>query len=614
MATMMTNPSGSTSALGAIAGLVATLVAGCSQCSDGPRVPFALGRATSAPPKVQSPSGDEAASLRRGVVQVLDPGRRTTSIAGAEVTSLEGDLRAVGAFPRADSTHFVTVARADSSVVLSSAYEAARAARGDWVRRARLPLPESCELAAASLRRLTDDWVLSTTDVACAGGPAEGYSQLWIVGLGDSAQPRLSFRVLGPQSPQDPGLTLSVQVVDRDVDDHLDVLVRVGLADGAPAEMWADLVWLNRSSGLVLGRSEPSQQLRTYAAQAEEQLSERPGAAARSARGIRALFDALCGLSDRPRLALETTLGAPCSAMPFAQATGLLAISALREGDVERGLALMYELETRSMELPISLKDALERSVHSIAVADVVSAVGPSMPPALDSGHGEGLSLLGFIDEQTLLLRSASPLLYRVEDRRAYPAAPVKAERRIISSSGQQYVSSVEHSCTGVAIRTQQSSIGGHVSTLPLFAHSAAFARECAASRFSRSAYPPVRVLGWAPQGLVVLSVLRPWVLPTDRSHRPAGDPFAVSNGSNMPVPLQAGFVAPDGSAVVMPTRWGLIVRNATDAQLWEPPAPHNMGLTHRTQAAVATGAKRLAYVHRGQVILLQRGEPSKTP
>ena len=442
---------------------------------------------------------------------------------------------------------------------------------------------------------------------------AAAHTQHFVFSLGTS--PRVVLRVAadwqeaeGPVSPE-----LSIAGADVDNDQLGDVQVGLSVKDAKPDTPKLTLVWLNRPTGLARERQEPEAALLAQWEAAQRLLDKKPQEALTRATQTLALHSLLCKETGNARLWIDNSRGLVCGASNAAGKA--LALSAIANARLS---ALLPALEARHMlDRPAYSLDARSRELVAKAIGTIhgdtsyVWTAGPNVRPA--SAPGLRLPALGFIDENTLLLRGPVAQTYDLTTRTIAPTGI--AGSVLASDPGQHFVlTDIVRGCAGLQVRVVPFGriIGGIVtgapSSEPLLSPEPAAPDfpACQDPKRARSERAGFQLLGMNAQGAVFARGKHVWLLPLDASGNATGSAHEVSKTDPFS-PLQTPS-ALDQSArhVALATSEGvaLIDRAQDSARLIRSPASCAGGTV--SDAVISPSARKLAMLCAGRVYVAE--------
>jgi hypothetical protein len=451
---------------------------------------------------------------------------------------------------------------------------------------------------------------------------AAAHTQHFVFSLGTS--PRVVLRVAadwqeatGPVSPE-----LSIAGADVDNDQLGDVQVSLTVKDAKPDTPPLSLIWLNRPTGLARERQEPEAALLAQWEVAQRLLDKKPQEALTRASQTLALHSLLCKESGNARLWIDNSRGLVCGASNAAgKALALTAIANARLS------ALLPALEARHMlDRPAYALDARSREQVAKAIGTIhgdtsyVWTAGPNVRPG--SAPSLRLPALGFIDENTLLLRGPTAQSYDLISRVIAPTGI--AGSVLASDRGQRFVlTDIVRGCAGLQVRIVPFGrvIGGIVtgaaSSEPLLSPEPAAPDfpACQDSKRARSERAGFQLLGMNAQGAVFARGKHLWLLPLDAGGNATAPAHEVGKAEALP-PLQTPS-ALDQSArhVALATSEGvaLIDRAQDSARLIRSPASCAGGTV--SDAVISPSAKKIAMLCAGRVYVAEpAAESSATP
>lgn len=588
------------------------LGSGCGSCEDGPRVPFGVDAGTQAESQPAEPPVPNEPAFRSREGQSFPEGTRRVAIEGAPIEPADGDVRAllpVDLDADGDRDVLLVIAREGGLVLMHAPREDAAFAAPRELGRIEQAASE-CELRRATMRTVSPEYAVAVLDSACPTGSSES---LWIVSVESSPRVRESMTLLPEDGRAEGDVRIALRAVDHDTDGHMDVLLDVSVTPAEASEgTRASIAWLDRPGGLARDTSEPEASIAALAQRARQALARDPAAALTAARQALSLHAVLCREAGAPRVRFGGADGVACRASEGAGRAAAVATAALaRQGEVFQALEARQRLDGAAYRVAAADRRQADQALASLARTEAVQVVeGPAA--IAPSGPDVRLPLIGFLDEERLLVRGVAPALYRVTDSGIAPsdaATPSRGDLVVTDPGGRFAVVDVRRTCEGhvlVIVRASEVVAGvvaGRAVAQPLLEPVAAPPGSACPDSLSA----PLReddggwhVVGWAPQGVVAVRRDEVRVVPMTVEGQPAGDPNVIEPGTPPPAPLPAGRMAHDGGAYVLPTPIGIVVRTLGDGttavlrpEPWSAESP---------DIAVSPSGRRVAFVADGRV------------
>jgi hypothetical protein len=601
-------PSPLTSLLHALSCLsVLGALCGCDGCDKEPKVPFKLGS--------EAASDAELALVREldAESQVFGSAVDKPRVDGAELpldfvrALLAHDLDADGDRDVIALSHD-TARRLRLSVSIrdGDAYQPESDVAGFVV-----PGDESCVLREAGLSALARDKAVLSIALNCGDPQRPLPPSLTLLSL--EAPPRLyeRFELLGDADTA--ALTLRAEASDTDADGHTDFLLEVTARDPARAAATLKLAWLDRAGGLSRDMREPEASFAAWASAAQSQLAKTPEQAAATAEQLLFFEQSLCRERAEAQLVVSGSSGISCG--PSKAASQALATLVLARCKLQQVLPATWayaELARRELKPD---KRTLERVLGALAQLPHTPGITLREGPRLDPLERPRLALPSarFLTDDQLLLERPVPTLYDLSRSEELPA-PAPGDRLFRDPSGQLMVADIERdACGGLRLRVERAPragapyVPGAVVSTPALRPSAGRppCKQAGAKAHADGGY---QVLGWAPQGVVLVRGLEGSVVPLDLQGAPAGEPFALPAGAPLPAPLPSGAGTPDGARYAELSPAGILVyaRGGSPPELWRPDGYSALAASAR-QPAISPSGKRVAVLANGGVYVLSR-------
>lgn len=597
------------------------LASGCSSCSGGDPVPFGLDTGVRATEDDDTPDRERPAHADLPSARAFGDGTTRVDVEGAPIL-LEGSIRSLWAHDvdgDGDRDALIVAAGPPEAPVQLwfSNREGATFAPPRNLGRAPAA-PEGCVIADANLQPIGAEWIVASADLRCEAQPAAGRMEHWIVAHPETPRVLEHLAVLAPEERAPGAMSLRWALADRDDDGHDDLVVTARLErDGATHEL--ELPWLDRPSGLARDADEPEATLVDRSRSALRLLRGNASRAVAESRGVLALHEVLCREPGRARLRIGRSAGLGCGESDAAgRAITNLVRGHAREGELLRALDAFAAMDTSGYLINEERRDYARRA---IAEAPATGGVSVREGPAHQAAGGDvaRLSTLGFLDEDHVFLRGASPRIWNVGTGEEEPLDVQRADQRILDPSKRFAVAGVERRCAGFVLRVVPagSVVSGralgptHATPLleprepPAGACEGEGAELSAAQRRDDGGW---EILGWAPQGVVAARGAELRVAPLTVGADPAGTPETLSAGTPPPAPLPPGAITADGRYRVELRGLGVLLHRTgggAPTLLWPEGWAEREGAP--SDAAVSPSGRRVAVIRGGRVLLLER-------
>lgn len=599
--------------LGLLALALGLSSAGCSRCSDEPRVPFKL-----------NPVAEPAHAVDKNADAVADASSARAEAFAAAVDEPLLDqqklaLKGVRALLETDLD-----SDGDRDVLALSEDETQRVRLFSALREpggfapavgvsgfAELPTT-GCKLSVARFVPLSSTKAALALELVCTDPSAQlaPYSSLSLLSL--EAVPRVHERldVIARTDAGAPLLTLSPHSVDADGDGHDDVALTVSGA-GAVEPDAIELVWLDRPSGLVRDLREPEATLSAWAAAAQSLVAKTPAQALARAELALGLSRAVCRESGTPAIALSGAPGVPCGALKSSGSLLVTMVSAhAKQGELRA--AFDADRALRRAE-PRPSERALEQAHAALLKLPAEPGVTLRRGPQVEPVRSPRLHLPSarFVGESTLYVHRLSPALFDLASGEE-SAAPSASDQLMRDPGGQLIASAIERTCEGYAVRIERAPPRGSDYTPGSALANAVIAPAASAPGCTRSSTRPddggYSVLGWAPQGLVAVRGSELRVVPLSSSGAPAGPARVLAPDAPRPAPLPSGAATADGARYVEATPYGVLVYgpSSTRVELWRPEG-YSAIAKGPLEASISPSARRVALVAGTDVYFLER-------
>lgn len=524
-------------------------------CGDDHRVPFGQGGEGDRTREEDEPPPPAFRPLEG---RSLPPGTPEVAIEGAPLR-VEGELRGVLPLDLDGDGDRDAIALAATPEAVTVVHGRREADRFEPRPVASLP-SEGCAVAQTRLVTPTPTHVLAEATLRCDGG--EEWTASWL--LSREAPPR----VLETLSRR--GGTFAFSFQDLDEDGHTDVLATTSIGD-SPLE----LRFLDRPSGLARAQDQPGEFLsrirRTDAARGARVAREvcaGPHATIRVGGGT-------WGLPCPPELAQEV---ASADVLTALEAGRLMeAIAAIGEGDVTAAVRQALDAAARP-------------NIRMERVTTFRGAPGPATAHVALRFDGDDLIVRGAVAERY------GP------GAEGLPADAVAAP--ITDPSGRTFVQGVVQTCAALEVTllpVEELGPGVGFAAGRRVPVRTGAVENCPTDPITT----PWRVLGWAPQGLLLAhpAPTARLVVPLTADGEPAGDPVPLADDAPSPAPLRGARTTPNGDVWILETRHGVLRTTPSGTELWRP---QGWPATEPLAAALSDDGARVAVLLGNEVFLLR--------
>ena len=629
----------------------------CRACDAKTPVPFKRGAADAAAhdagAATAGPVPDPAQTYPEGTHEVTVAETRVARAAGDIRASLERDLDG-------DKQSDVVLVTSDDAGLaqLEVVPHAASEASARSLLSAK-PVANSCRVLGARLRALGPELGLASVDFMCdaqSGAPAAdssatqqppaatneppspadlpppeprdaaAHTQHFVFTLGGFV-PRVLLRVAADWQPDAGPVSPEVTIAGADVDgDQVgDVQLSLSPKDGAEGTPLG-LIWLNRTTGLARERQEPEASLSAQADAAQRLLDKKPQEALARAAQTLALHGLLCKESGSARLWIDDSRGLVCGTSAAAgKALAISAIAQARAGNLLPALEARHMLERPAYALDLRLREQVAKAIGTIrGDTGYVWTAGPNFRPG--SAPPLRLPAIGFIDENTLLLRGAIPQSYDLTTRVSTPTGIAGSLNA--SDASQRYVlTDIVRGCAGLHVRAVPSGrvISGVVTGAPtseplLVAEpSAPDFPACQDPKRARSERAGFSLIGLNAQGAVLARGKHVWLLPLDANGQAAAPAHELDRSETLSPLLTPSALDRSARYLALATSEGvaLIDRAQDSARLIRSPLSCAGGTV--SDAVISPSARKVAMLCAGRLYVAEPaaesgGPPRPTP
>jgi hypothetical protein len=609
------------SILGAALALIGVASGGCSSCAEGPAVPFGLDAGGAAAPTPEE--GDDGHAPARPVGRAFPEGTLRVDVEGAPLAS-DGSVRALWAHDidgDGDRDAIAIVGGPpDAPVRVIHARREGTAFAASRVLGHAPSAPEGCAIEQASIVPLGESWLVARASLGCEAHPAAAREEIWVLTT-DRTPRALEHLAILASTDRAPGeVALELSTEDHDEDGHVDLVVSARVTRGGEPAV-VELPWLDRPSGLARDANQPEATLNERSRDALRLLRGNVAGALAGSRAVLALHEVLCRERGRARVRVGQTEGLGCGTSEGAGRAATTVVRALASrGELLPALDALAVMDEPGLAIDDERRDFARRAIADArAPGGVTLREGPAHAAAWGTTRGQVVhtSVLGFLDEDHVLLRGPRPRSWNVVTGEEQALAPSQGELRVLDPSGELALAGVERRCEGYVLRILSASgIVGGSALGPTHSTALLAPRDPPAGAPCPDLTPALRaddggfqILGWAPQGVVAARGATLRVVPLDLSGQAAGDPEELAPRTPPPAPLAAGASSSDGRFFVEVRGLGILVhRVLPDAEttlLWPEGWASRDGEV--SDAAVSPSGRRVAVLRGGRVLLLER-------
>jgi hypothetical protein len=394
---------------------------------------------------------------------------------------------------------------------------------------------------------------------------------------------------------------MSILGDDVDHDGHGDVQITLPLTNRSAAPTEITLTWLNRPTGLARERTEPERTLAGFAEQALRRSDKQPQPALDLAERTLRLHALLCRESGTARLWVDQQRGVPCAASSAAgKAAAARAIAAAKQQRLLPALDARASLDAPGYALDMKTRDRVNRAIGTIrGDTNFRWQPGPMLRPL--SAPNLRLSMLGFSDDDTLLLRGPIAQTYDLASR---SATKTDASGSVLAVDASQHfaLTDIVRGCDGYHVRLVPPGqviagvIAGPSASEPLLQPLAADTETapCNPPAHPKSESGGFVLLGLNPHAALFARGTNLFELPLDPSAGQSGV-RSVPPSEKLPPLLAPGPLDRSGRYFALATSEGVAVvdRSAGTAKLVRRPASCASGPV--SDVALAPSGRRLA-------------------
>jgi hypothetical protein len=480
--------------------------------------------------------------------------------------------------------------------------------------------------AETALEQIGPNSIAASVRALCSA-PLPEKKARWIAVVSPTRDPVLRQEIRLGDPPGGERLGIELDGSDRDGDRHDDLFVRISLeAGGSPFEpgprVSADLLWLDRPTGLSREQGEPEASLRRAAALELSRSTKKAEAAlvAPAVQKIRNVFRAVCSDSGSPVVSVSS--GAiRCGASKALEDAGAAAVrAALTLGDVARAAAALERIGWTPAAITAARRVELEKAITKAApIRSNLTVRMPSPVPEFEPGQVPAWGPLTFAPSGELLVRVRGGVsLVNVATGEETAASGIPSwPSAVTTADGHVRWSSLYDPCDGLALRARIGSANEPAAAVPPPFNPTSGAREidvpiavAMPGRCTPGA-PAVRLaptpIAWDKAGLEAWMAGEPVLVAPDFS---TVKPLSATAALGQPV--HAGSPrSPDGRSFAVGTRLGALVRTPTAFQIWRPADLEGTWAYSDLRFCTASNdARAVACVRDGRVIVMLAPSP----
>jgi hypothetical protein len=452
--------------------------------------------------------------------------------------------------------------------------------------------------------------VRADVDVTCPDGAHT--QEILVAATGPPTPVTVHRAMVSGGSAEAPAPRLELVHADQDGDGHSDLVYTVTVARHAEEDVSAPVVWLDRPGGPARAAHEPEATLTGHATEGERLLAEAPERAEPLLAAVLDLHRAICREGGGPSVRFGDELGVSCGpSVGAGQAASAQVVALARRAATLEALEAFGRLSDPFLLASGAQRETARAALRSIAPAEGVTLqAGPELTPPTSPAIRN--SALQFLSDDRLLLTRA-----RVLDLPTGELGPAKdgddPDVLMSDPSHRLVVTAIHRTCEGrvLAIANRSSVIAGVLvgppTATPLLeaipAPEGCSAPPAGVRRHDDGGWT---VLGWAAQGPVAARGGRLRVVPLTADGTAPSGPVDVPLGSLPPAPLLSSVALRDGSAYVIDTPIGILLRRngapPSTAILRPDGFPESGPVTDLT---VSPSGTRVAFARDGRVWIL---------
>jgi hypothetical protein len=553
------------------------------------------------------------------LVQEFPGSTPNAEIDGANVTIVGAAIRAIGAWDfDGDGDRDALVMSADEAEIRGRLWTAMRGPQG-FEAPSELDLTprfsNRCAIARTTIRSLGPSIVLAELGFRCSESAHDVVEEIhsFVISGGGSSPRVLEKFALQRGARDEGGDSIAIRAEDRDGDGHVDLVAELSFeAPGSDTLARVSLSFFDRPGGFAREPSEPEATMAALAEQARASLRREPERALGTASRAVSIWDAVCHESGHARFDVGNSRGVSCGRSGAAgRALALSAQAAARTRQSLLAVQAMERLERAAVTVRDRDRDAARGALASLG--GEASSVHEGPLQSVDGERTLRRSVLGFLDENRILIRGSSPRIFDVSQGTEVPVDVVaQGALGIVSPSRAYELVAIERRCVGTVLVIAPVTRG-----IAATQKTALVAPRRAPPRASCPDLTPAlradddgwRVLGWAPQGVLLARQTELRLVPLDMNAEPMGEPIVLESGAVIPAPIAPGAATSNAHALAYSAPGGLVLvefapeRRVSFIRL----AAHGNTEGMSFDVAVSPSTARIAWIAEGRVWWLER-------
>ncbi len=594
--------------------LMALAMVGCDSCESGGPVPFGLDAGQGSP--AARPVEHEPRRTVELLVRELPGNTPSAEIDGSEVSIVGGSIRAIGAWDfDGDGDRDALVMSVDDAEARGRLWTFVRDPQTFSMpsELGRTPrLSGRCMLARTAVRSLGDSITLAEFGFRCSESEHEEVEEIHSFVISGGASPRVLEKfTLSREARDEGGDSIAIRAEDRDGDAHVDLVAELSLEAGTDSPARVRIAFLDRPGGFAREPNEPEATMAALAEQARNALRREPERALGIASQAVSIWDAVCHESGHARFDVG---GHRVSCGRSGAAGRALAVSTQAAARTGRPLLAVEAME-RMQRATIAVRDRDREAARSALgrLGGEIGDIHEGPRQAADAERTLRRSMLGFLDEHRILIRGPSPRVFDIAQGSESPAEDAMvAALGILSPSSEYELVAIERRCAGtvLVLAPVAGEIAATRKTALVASRRAPLGTPCPElTPALRADDDGWRVLGWAPQGVLVARHTELRLVPLDIAAEPMGEPITLEEGAVIPAPIAPGAATSDARALVYSVPGGFVlVEFAPERRAsFIRPAAHGDVEGMSFDVAVSPSTARIAWIAEGRVFWLER-------
>ncbi len=475
-------------------------------------------------------------------------------------------------------------------------------------------LPSECKLIKQQTNILTPTY---SSLLAIAQCPANKLWQtLWVVESQQGFNIWQRFRIV--QHEPNEYIELGARFNDRD--HTFELIVSPYSTPEVNAQAGLSIPWHVHGSSLTQIATEPEQSMQRWVETARQGMKSQPELSIKQLDAVLRAHSVLCREVAGPKLSIQdSSQGLACGASKAAGMAGALRFQQYSETSaLESAVALYQKLSSPGYELTPDARTLLKAGWNTLGSSTEFKVhQGPELLESIPARTTA--SLLEFLDEQTILIHTKTPLRFSVGATAFEPTAVTPTSNYILDPKGQMAVVDIHRECNGYALGLMPRASITDGLLIPKPTRSVTFTEtegtnNCQLNSKIQKDTGGWQVLKWTEQGVLVVRADETRIVPIDSQGTLTSPPTVVKTTSSAAMAHGVPAEPPSISGYVHGVPGGVFVRlakkNDPKAFLMRPKHWADQDLVPE-YAVLSSSGNRVAMIVQHHLVVLERVGPS---